>query len=994
MKINSGSQNRIWLVRLCAIVLAACGGGGGGGGPTSNPPPPAPQPKTISGVVLLGPVANADVEVVGTSGSLGTGTTDANGRFGPISYSGSYDGPLRITVTGTANSTWVCDYHLGCAAEGLHVPVGDTLTYDGTLEAVLADASDDQYVSVSMLSDIVSKRLNILGDLTAANVETAYSDIATTIRSIFGDTFASVSVSLPDNFASVPLFDPLNLPEPGSSSDALSLVLSYVNSVFVRIHDPLATTGDSVAAISEAFARQPDLPVASIDVLQPSRAILLGSFFFQVQAVAVNTDFDSVAADSLLSPANLLDLYNAATATFDVLPALQLPQATLSFVVDEASVQTDIVTELPVQTTTGELLQEGAYEVLVANIGTGGDWLGGETFIRDDIPYIRVVLDNAVLQSLPNDSYNEVLLVYSTSGEYRLTGLEVDIEVRLFEYSAFAGDDIAAIERSSVTLGGATNAPDDVETVSWTQLSGPAVTINAADTFEPVVDLPGVDADATVTLQLSVEFAGGQSRTDVIDIAIDAYPNVGDLTFTDPVLQQCIVDTASADGYSDAGEFVNLSCSGISSVEDLAQLPNLVSLSLPDNQLSSLTSLIAMTNLQFLDLSGNETLHCDDVDILAQRLDEGTNLIVSDLCVDALAIELGAIGFDTHLDSARDQLYVSIPSRREIAVVSLADLRIVDRLSLPGEPNGIDLSIDGTRLFAALNGNNAVAVVEIEQRTVTSIDLGAEPAHPTTYDVVEGAPDRLFVSANPGSGGFAYITQVRLDQGNAASRVANQNIIRARPTFARAPDQQFVYVGSGFSPNSLYKLSLIDPDAPIVLEDDHGSVGGTQNLTLNAAGTRIALASGQVLRTSSFIEEGRVTAGSSVAASSSDSLIVAGSAGRIESFDFATLQAIDSLDTRCDYATTSRIVSFDNDDSFVLLQLDTACVYTTVSRSAPPDPFAALRMADLALEECVIETAMNEGLSRPRISHHWIAAPARARFSASRAWSALLACSR
>ena len=53
---------------------------------------------------MLGPVSSADLEISGTGGVLATGTTAADGSFGPLSYDGSYNGPLRIRATGGAGA--------------------------------------------------------------------------------------------------------------------------------------------------------------------------------------------------------------------------------------------------------------------------------------------------------------------------------------------------------------------------------------------------------------------------------------------------------------------------------------------------------------------------------------------------------------------------------------------------------------------------------------------------------------------------------------------------------------------------------------------------------------------------------------------------------------------------------------------------------------------------------------------------------------------------
>ena len=383
---------------------------------------------------------------------------------------------------------------------------------------------------------------------------------------------------------------------------------------------------------------------------------------------------------------------------------------------------------------------------------------------------------------------------------------------------------------------------------------GPAVAITDGDTFQPSVRLPAVDSDQTATIRLVVDYASGATRADSVDIHIMAFAHIADVSLGDPVLQQCIDDASG--NLVEVVELTALTCASVSDTTGLDIFSALASLDLADNSLSSLQPLLQLENLQFLDISGSPLLPCEEVDALARRLMEGTDLITDDTCQANTALDLGGNGFDAALHEARNEIYVSIPSRNEIAVISLAELHIVDRLPMPRTPYGIDVSIDGARLFAALRNSNAVAIVEIEQRTVRSIDLGASIGDYATYDVVEGEPNRLFVSANPGSSGRSYISQVLLDQGPISSRVAGGRLIRARPVLARSPDQLFVYVGSGFSPNSLYKLSLQDPDAPIILEDDHGTVGGTYNLAINPSGTRIALGYGQVLRTDSFIKEG------------------------------------------------------------------------------------------------------------------------------------------
>lgn len=224
---------------------------------------------------------------------------------------------------------------------------------------------------------------------------------------------------------------------------------------------------------------------------------------------------------------------------------------------------------------------------------------------------------------------------------------------------------------------------------------------------------------------------------------------------------------------------------------------------------------------------------------------------------DVAVIELPGTGFDMETDAARHLLYVSAPSSNDIVLVSTETNQVVDTVHMGGQrPMGIDLSIDGSRLFVALNQAGAVGVIDLETLAWTEILVGDATQNSLIYDVVEGKPDRLYVSASPSSGGVAYLALVKLDEGNAASSIQSGGIIRAEPTLLASPDMKFLYVGEGFSPNSLYKFDIATDDPQLVLEDDHGSVSGTDNFDISPDGTRIYLSSGQVLRTASFIQAG------------------------------------------------------------------------------------------------------------------------------------------
>ena len=224
--------------------------------------------------------------------------------------------------------------------------------------------------------------------------------------------------------------------------------------------------------------------------------------------------------------------------------------------------------------------------------------------------------------------------------------------------------------------------------------------------------------------------------------------------------------------------------------------------------------------------------------------------MVADACTDHARIELGGVGADMEYDPIENTLFVSIPSLQRIVEIDIEAAVISDTYALSGQPRGIDLSVNGFTLYAALHGVGDIAYLDTLTGASETIDISAELDDDRTWDIAEVSPERIVVSSNPGSNGFAYIVEVQRDEGNLASRVADNRIIRAAPVFATSANS--VYVGEGFSPNSLYRLDASDEALPITLEDNHGNVSGTNHLTINDDGSLIYLSSGQVLSTSTF----------------------------------------------------------------------------------------------------------------------------------------------
>jgi len=227
----------------------------------------------------------------------------------------------------------------------------------------------------------------------------------------------------------------------------------------------------------------------------------------------------------------------------------------------------------------------------------------------------------------------------------------------------------------------------------------------------------------------------------------------------------------------------------------------------------------------------------------------------------AKVVELAGIGHDLAVDPVRRQVYVSIPSLNEIDVVSLDSFTVTRRVVVGSGPRGLDLSADGRTLYVALNGAGSIVALGLDTLQPREIVVATQLGDSRAWDVVEASPGRVIVSANPSSSGFAYLVEVRTDQGDAQKRVAGGTIIRAAPPLVRSPDGLSLYVGENFSPNALYKLDLSSAAAPIALQASFGSVSGANYFAISPDSTRLALSSGQVLRAGSLIQAGVTASG-------------------------------------------------------------------------------------------------------------------------------------
>jgi DNA-binding beta-propeller fold protein YncE len=256
------------------------------------------------------------------------------------------------------------------------------------------------------------------------------------------------------------------------------------------------------------------------------------------------------------------------------------------------------------------------------------------------------------------------------------------------------------------------------------------------------------------------------------------------------------------------------------------------------------------------------------------------------------------------VDAPRNVIYASVPLANRVYVLDLNTLAVIDKLYVGFHPYGIDLSLDNTTLYAAESGAGAIGVYDLVHQTQSDIDISIPLGNPYTYDVVEAAPGLVFASADPGSSGLAYIVRVDMATG-ASAVVANGQIIRSGPIFAKDPSQKFLYVPT--ESGGLNRLDITKPTAPIEFTSSQYLYGTTTSIDVNPTGDRLVLGSGEVLRANELTEDG--TVGNGVALFTADGSQIVSAIGSdpvtINLFDATTLDQQQSIPTTCSFYGSS-----------------------------------------------------------------------------------------
>jgi hypothetical protein len=280
-------------------------------------------------------------------------------------------------------------------------------------------------------------------------------------------------------------------------------------------------------------------------------------------------------------------------------------------------------------------------------------------------------------------------------------------------------------------------------------------------------------------------------------------------------------------------------------------------------------------------------------------------------------INLEGFAFDFEVDETRNQIYVSLPELNQIHIYNLSTYELLEKVTVGSKPHGINLSRDNATLYIALFGSGKVAFLNLTTKQVIQIDVSEELGNLKAFDVVEGAPGRVFVTGSPESYGIAFISLIKTDENNSVERFMSQ-IVRDQPAMA-VDYGKFIYVING---RQLFKLDPYGVYLDTAQEPDYYLPSYRKFILLDPSGSKLYL-DFESLHTNPITAAN--TFGFNVPALSPDGSVVHYHAGSvISSYSTSTQQKLKETRFYTNYLRKLQLTSDNN--TFIALGVNYALV--------------------------------------------------------------------
>ena len=307
-------------------------------------------------------------------------------------------------------------------------------------------------------------------------------------------------------------------------------------------------------------------------------------------------------------------------------------------------------------------------------------------------------------------------------------------------------------------------------------------------------------------------------------------------------------------------------------------------------------------------------------------------------------IALGEPAKDLAVNASRGHVYVTVPGRDELLVISASTLEVLRRIHLGSRPAGLSVSPDEDEIFVGLAASGAIAILDSDSFVETRIEVGPALESSEVYKVVETQPGILYVSTGiPDSEGHI----ARVDRGSGvvtqiATTAFNEIELIADPA------RNLLYASDGIqaAEPTVYKLDAGAPGTPAPQAFVQTTGPGQFNrLSLSPSGLLIFVSSGHVLNTEDFSPASRITPGVPWASKNGTEVFVAFGERDLVIHSATTLREIDRLETDCwkaspqpdsRFGTAQRLMESPVNGQWLILGEEVLCVVDLLNPHVAP----------------------------------------------------------
>lgn len=289
-------------------------------------------------------------------------------------------------------------------------------------------------------------------------------------------------------------------------------------------------------------------------------------------------------------------------------------------------------------------------------------------------------------------------------------------------------------------------------------------------------------------------------------------------------------------------------------------------------------------------------------------------------------IDLGSAGEDFVVDDQRGKIYVTVPDRNELAVISASTLAVERRVVVGSGPEGVSLSLDRSEAFIGLSGAGSIAIVDLDSFAVTPVDVATTLGTSNVFDVAETSPGILFISS-----GDTFGSGVRLNRATGQqTAVAAMNRSYTQIELIADPENGVLYAGDGWgiSSQKVIKLDTTQETAPLIESSEQLNIQGTQRMKLSPDGSRLYLQGGQAVSTTNFsiIAQADAAFGLPAPADNGLNVLFAESPGELVVFSADDLLKVDEIHSDCQLDPVWRFGPSSVSGQWIMLGGPTVCV--------------------------------------------------------------------